>query len=153
MFHFQKSFVKLKEDQAFLVGMEKKDVLADGLPIYKRLAVDDQDSVRLLTVEDLIVIANHLTPEEVNIHLLQQLRQSASDKSWRVRYMIASHFVEVITDSVHLPYIPSKSSISWLKRSVKKLYGMIWLGHTCNYSRIMRPRCAQQVLARYLVRS
>ena len=75
--------------------MAKEDVLAEGLPIYKRLAQDDQDSVRLLTVQDLIIIAKHLTPEEVESLLLKQLAQSASDKSWRVRYMVANDFVAV----------------------------------------------------------
>src|ERR1700753_1605381 len=75
--------------------MSKSDALSSGLPVYLKLAADDQDSVRLLTVEDLIVLARHLTPEEVEAHLLDQLRRSATDKSWRVRYMIASHFVEV----------------------------------------------------------
>jgi serine/threonine-protein phosphatase 2A regulatory subunit A len=75
--------------------MPKPEVIADGLPIYKRLAVDDQDSVRLLTVEDLIIIARHLSPAEIESHLLMHLRQSVTDKSWRVRYMVASNFVEV----------------------------------------------------------
>lgn len=57
--------------------------------------MDDQDSVRLLTVEDLIVIAQQLTPAEVEEQLLQQIRLSIGDKSWRVRYMAASHFNEV----------------------------------------------------------
>jgi serine/threonine-protein phosphatase 2A regulatory subunit A len=75
--------------------MAKEDVLVEGLPIYKRLAGDDQDSVRLRTVEDLIVVAKHFTTAEVESHLLPQIRQSTTDKSWRVRYMVAEHFVEV----------------------------------------------------------
>jgi len=51
--------------------------------------------VRLLTVEDLIVLATQFSPEEVEANLLEPLRRSATDKSWRVRYMIASHFVEL----------------------------------------------------------
>lgn len=79
--------------------MSKTDAFSDGLPMYRRLAKDDQDSVRLLTVEDLIVLARHFTPGEVENHLLEHIRRSATDKSWRVRYMIASHFVEVSTYS------------------------------------------------------
>jgi serine/threonine-protein phosphatase 2A regulatory subunit A len=59
------------------------------------LQADDQDSVRLLTVEDLIVIAHKLSATEVKDLLLKQIRQSIGDKSWRVRYMAASHFNEV----------------------------------------------------------
>lgn len=69
--------------------------MTDGLPIYRRLQSDDQDSVRLLTVEDLIVLAKRMTPAEVKEQLLKQIRHSIGDKSWRVRYMAASHFNEV----------------------------------------------------------
>lgn len=72
-------------------------VVGDGLAIYRRLQGDDQDSVRLLTVEDLIAIAQQLTPVEVKEQLLMQIRQTVTDKSWRVRYMAASHFNEVRT--------------------------------------------------------
>jgi serine/threonine-protein phosphatase 2A regulatory subunit A len=77
--------------------MSKEHVISSALPVYRKLASDDQDSVRLLTVQDLIVIAQQLQPEEVKEQLLLQLRQSASDKSWRVRYMVANCFVEVRT--------------------------------------------------------
>jgi serine/threonine-protein phosphatase 2A regulatory subunit A len=80
----------------FLKVMSKADALLSGLPVYLKLAMDDQDSVRLLTVEVLIVLAARLAPEEVEVNLLEPLRRSATDKSWRVRYMIASHFVEVL---------------------------------------------------------
>ena len=72
--------------------MSKQHVLTEGLAIYRRLQSDDQDSVRLLTVEDLVVIARQLEPAEVHEQLLKQTRQSISDKSWRVRYMAANHF-------------------------------------------------------------
>ena len=63
--------------------------------MYRKLSSDDQDSVRLLTVEDLIAIAKQFSGAEVKEQLLLQIRQSAQDKSWRVRYMVANHFVEV----------------------------------------------------------
>ena len=62
--------------------------------MYRKLQADDQDSVRLLTVEDLIAIAAQLSPAEVKEQLLKQIRQTMTDKSWRVRYMAASHFNE-----------------------------------------------------------
>ncbi|KAG1757558.1 ARM repeat-containing protein [Suillus lakei] len=79
----------------FVKNLSKQHVLSDGLPIYRRLQSDDQDSVRLLTVEDLIVIAKQLTPPEVKEQLLKQIRHSIADKSWRVRYMAATHFNEL----------------------------------------------------------
>ena len=69
--------------------------MSDGLAVYRKLQADDQDSVRLLTVEDLIAIAQQLSPPEVKEQLLKQIRQTMMDKSWRVRYMAASHFNEV----------------------------------------------------------
>jgi hypothetical protein len=33
---------------------------------------------------------------EVKEQLLSQIRQSVQDKSWRVRYMVANHFVKVM---------------------------------------------------------
>ncbi len=66
------------------------------IPLYKRLASDDQDSVRLLTIPDLIVIAEGLNPKTlVKEHVGEQLAASWTDKSWRVKYMLAERFVEV----------------------------------------------------------
>lgn len=81
--------------QPFVEKMAKEHVVSDALPIYRKLANDDQDSVRLLTIQDLIVIAKQLGTKDTKEQLLGQLRQSVSDKSWRVRYMAANHFVEV----------------------------------------------------------
>ena len=81
--------------QPLVKKFSKPHVLGDGLAMYRKLQSDDQDSVRLLTVEDLIAIAQQLSPAEVKEQLLKQIRQTMTDKSWRVRYMAASHFNEV----------------------------------------------------------
>ena len=72
-------------------------LLSDVIPMYRKLASDDQDSVRLLTVTALIAIAEQLSPEEVKDYLLPTLRNSFGDKSWRVRYMVGNEFVAVST--------------------------------------------------------
>lgn len=87
--------MSVHDDKALVKKFAKPHVLGDGLAIYRRLQLDDQDSVRLLTVEDLIAIAQSFSPVEVKEHLLKQIRQTVGDKSWRVRYMSASHFNEV----------------------------------------------------------
>jgi serine/threonine-protein phosphatase 2A regulatory subunit A len=51
--------------------------------------------VRLLTVTDLVAIAEQFTPEECKAYFLQTLKALVADKSWRVRYMIADNFVKV----------------------------------------------------------
>ena len=81
--------------QHFVRKLSKQHVLNEGLTIYRRLQSDDQDSVRLLTVQALIVIAKQLETSEIRDLLLGQLRSSVSDKSWRVRYMVANEFVKV----------------------------------------------------------
>ncbi|ODO05915.1 hypothetical protein I350_04976 [Cryptococcus amylolentus CBS 6273] len=68
-------------------------LVSDLVPVYRKLSSDDQDSVRLLTIPDLIALASTLTAEETKTHLLQSMRDSITDKSWRVRYMVANEFV------------------------------------------------------------
>lgn len=70
-------------------------LLSESIPLYRRLAADDQDSVRLLTIPDLIALAANLTPAETKDHLSEPLRASVTDKSWRVRYMVANEFVSL----------------------------------------------------------
>ena len=49
--------------------------------------------MRLLTIPDLITLASSLSDEETKEHLLDSVRISVQDKSWRVRYMVANEFV------------------------------------------------------------
>ncbi|KAI8901382.1 armadillo-type protein [Globomyces pollinis-pini] len=72
-------------------------VISDMCPVFKSLALDEQDSVRLLTVEEFIVIAGIIKSDGVKEHLLLSLRSLCSDKSWRVRYMIAEKFAQIAT--------------------------------------------------------
>lgn len=48
-----------------------------------------------MTIPDLIAIASNLSAEETKEHLLEPLRASVTDKSWRVRYMVANEFVGI----------------------------------------------------------
>lgn len=63
--------------------------------LFQTLAQDEQDSVRLLAVENCAAIGAMLTPEENSQLVLPTIRACAQDKSWRVRYMVADHFCEV----------------------------------------------------------
>ncbi|KAJ3197504.1 hypothetical protein HK101_003202 [Irineochytrium annulatum] len=77
----------------------KDHMISEIIPLFNQLAQDEQgiqkDSVRLLTVEDLIAIAEMLTPDENKSLLLTVLRNLYADKSWRVRYMVAEKFVQL----------------------------------------------------------
>src|SRR5271170_5488534 len=77
-----------------IITQVPKDVLIhDLLPLFAGLAADDQDSVRHLTVADLIAIAEQLTPQETQELLGTGIRNLWADKSWRVRYSVADQWV------------------------------------------------------------
>ena len=72
-------------------------VIDEMISLFQHLAADDQDSVRLLTVDILIAIAEAVPKEQQSSHgvLLTALRSLFEDKSWRVRYMVADRFEKV----------------------------------------------------------
>lgn len=72
-------------------------VISEMIPQFQHLVTDDQDSVRLLTVEILGAIAESVPKEQQASHgvLLSSLRSLIEDKSWRVRYMVADRFEKV----------------------------------------------------------
>ncbi|KAK6356938.1 hypothetical protein TWF718_001276 [Orbilia javanica] len=78
----------------FTKHMTAEIVVAEVLSLFQHLAQDDQDSVRLLTVEILISIAEVIPQDQQANHtiLLTTLRNLIGDKSWRVRYMVADRF-------------------------------------------------------------
>ncbi len=81
----------------FVREMPASIVVDDMIPLFQHLVQDDQDSVRLLTVEILIAIAEVVPAKQQSSHgvLLTSLRNLIEDKSWRVRYMIADRFEKV----------------------------------------------------------
>ena len=81
----------------FVRPMPASTVIEQMIPLFQHLANDDQDSVRLLTVEVLIAIAEVVPKEQQSSHgvLLTALRSLFEDKSWRVRYMVADKFEKV----------------------------------------------------------
>ena len=81
----------------FVKEMPATIVVEEMIPLFQHLAQDDQDSVRLLTVEILIAIAEVVPKEQQSSHgvLLTALRSLIEDKSWRVRYMVADRFEKV----------------------------------------------------------
>ncbi|KIW01240.1 uncharacterized protein PV09_07283 [Verruconis gallopava] len=81
----------------FVKEMPASIVIEEMIPLFRHLAGDDQDSVRLLTVEVLIAIAEVVPKEQQSSHgvLLTALRSLFEDKSWRVRYMVADRFEKI----------------------------------------------------------
>ena len=83
--------------------------------ISDRTLVNLQDSVRLLSVDDLIVIAQAIKIEGVKAHVLPTLRILCSDSSWRVRYMVADKFIQVrISAAILTCGFRSQMSLDWI---------------------------------------
>ena len=89
--------------QKFSKKLSKEHVISNMIPLFNILAGDEQDSVRLLVVEALISISELFTNEEISKYLMNVLRGLSNDKSWRVRYMVADKYVQVI--SINYIYI------------------------------------------------
>ena len=80
---------------SLVTNMVLTSLIIFRLLLCKSQAENILGSVRLLTIQALIVIAKRLEPSEIRDLLLVQLRASVADKSWRVRYMVANEFVKV----------------------------------------------------------
>jgi len=81
----------------FVKELSTPIIIEEMIPLFQFLASDDQDSVRLLTVDVLISIAEEIPKAQQLSHgvLLTSLRNLFEDKSWRVRYMVADRFEKV----------------------------------------------------------
>ena len=85
----------MSHSQKFVKKLSAEHVMSEAIPWYVAMAADDQDSVRLLTVDSTIAFAEVLSNADSKVHLLTTLRSQCADKSWRVRYVIAEKFVKV----------------------------------------------------------
>ncbi|CAN0311863.1 unnamed protein product, partial [Laminaria digitata] len=59
------------------------------------LAEDDQDSVRLQTIDNCSALAQVLPVEDQTKHILPVVLETAKDTSWRVRWSAANKFHEL----------------------------------------------------------
>lgn len=88
----------------FLKVVGKVNALKDLLAALHKLAGDEQDSVRLLSIHVLLAFAELCEIEERKGVFLPILRSLYSDKSWRVRYVVAEKYVSVCNVFVHHIY-------------------------------------------------
>lgn len=72
--------------------MEKEHVVGLVLPLFKALTADDQDSVRLLAIENCAAMSALLNEDENRQYLLSLIKSSCEDRSWRVRFSIAKKY-------------------------------------------------------------
>eukprot|EP00298_Acanthocystis_sp_HF-20_P003799 c14146_g1_i4.p1 GENE.c14146_g1_i4~~c14146_g1_i4.p1 ORF type:complete len:588 (-),score=198.56 c14146_g1_i4:7-1770(-) len=103
----RKNFVDLSEDDSpmvrralstnffkFALAVESEHLYTTIIPVFLKLAEDEQDSVRLLAVENCVSLGK-LLGNGVTVHILPTFKACVTAKSWRVRYMAADHFVSM----------------------------------------------------------
>ena len=135
----------------FIKAMPPSIVIDEMIPLFQHLASDDQDSVRLLTVDILIAIAEAVPKEQQSSHgvLLTALRSLFEDKSWRVRYMVADRFEKVRFRTRQDKAYANASRLQ--KQSTTR-----WSTETLSlplssFSKTQRPRSAARSLGRFQV--
>uniref|UniRef100_A0A915MBZ6 Protein phosphatase PP2A regulatory subunit A n=1 Tax=Meloidogyne javanica TaxID=6303 RepID=A0A915MBZ6_MELJA len=96
----------------------------DVVQIFEDLAKDEQDSVRLLSVEAGIVIVGLLRDDATKLaHVKPIVKDLVQDKSWRVRYMAAVKIVEI--QQAFGDKIPIEEIIGWYTGLLKDCEGEV----------------------------
>jgi hypothetical protein len=136
----------------FIKAMPPAIVIEEMIPLFQHLAADDQDSVRLLTVDILIAIAEAVPKEQQSSHgvLLTALRSLFEDKSWRVRYMVADRFEKVCSECDKTQHALNGSRLR--KPSTKRWSTETSSPPSSSSSRTQRPRSAALSRGRFQVR-
>ncbi|KAH8258950.1 hypothetical protein KR038_011071 [Drosophila bunnanda] len=80
----------------FAKAVEPEYLRTDIIQSFVLLARDNQDSVCLLIVEAAVSIARLLSEDELEFLVLPTLKQFACDLSWRLRYTMAQHMVNLV---------------------------------------------------------
>ena len=73
----------------------KDEIISKYLPLFTKLAKDEQDNVRVFAVQTLLQFNNILTKQDINDHLIHYIRELCIDKAWRVRYIAADNFIKI----------------------------------------------------------
>lgn len=82
----------------FCSVMDSQTVGSECLPVLQKLAKDEQDSVKLLTVSACIAIAKMFSKDNKALNVTKMtslIKGLVDDKSWRVRYMAADKFCDL----------------------------------------------------------
>jgi len=80
----------------FVKKIEKSHVIDQMLQHFIELSKDEQDSVRLLCIENCVSFGEILGLEENEKHIKPIILLCASDLAWRVRYMVASFYQTLV---------------------------------------------------------
>ncbi|CEL92259.1 unnamed protein product [Vitrella brassicaformis CCMP3155] len=80
---------------SFLEVLPKDQVATQSVvEVFRKLSVDDHDSVRLFVMRNCISMTRKL-PEEFDTLVRPVVEAATMDKAWRVRYMAADNFKEL----------------------------------------------------------
>lgn len=79
----------------FAASVEKEHLVSNLVTHFKTLSADDQDSVRLLAIENCATMSQLLSEDENKLYVLPMVRESVDDRSWRVRNAIAREFANI----------------------------------------------------------
>jgi hypothetical protein len=89
------------------------------LPLFTTLSSDEQDSVRLLAVQNCVSIAKVLSIGENQAVVLPIVRAVSQDTSWRVRYVVAEHLSELVPSLGARP-IPTLLSSAYARAPIRR---------------------------------
>eukprot|EP00929_Paragymnodinium_shiwhaense_P013204 TRINITY_DN121068_c0_g1_i1.p1 TRINITY_DN121068_c0_g1~~TRINITY_DN121068_c0_g1_i1.p1 ORF type:complete len:590 (-),score=138.64 TRINITY_DN121068_c0_g1_i1:236-2005(-) len=72
-----------------VAGVVPTHLLTEVMNVFEKLSRDEQDSVRILAVNNCIALGTLKSGSELHNQILPIIKACAEDKSWRVRYMAA----------------------------------------------------------------
>lgn len=105
-----------------LVALTEDNVIKDDLvPVTLQLSNDPQDSVRLLAPEPLSLIMEKLGDSMIgdDVDLVAVFLALAGDNSWRIRFMVATHFGRFIKALMSNPKIDTITIFCALLRDLE----------------------------------
>lgn len=76
--------------------VENEIAVAELLPLFKVTASDDQDAVRFMSINTAVALLNKLSSQSISENILPIIKELSTDNAWRVRYVAADRFHDVI---------------------------------------------------------
>lgn len=71
--------------------LHQETLLSELLEVFEKLSRDEQDSVRILAINNCIALGKLKDDPDWQARILPVVKSCAEDKSWRVRYMMADN--------------------------------------------------------------
>jgi serine/threonine-protein phosphatase 2A regulatory subunit A len=67
----------------------------DLLNIFANFYQDEQDSIRMQSIDSIIYFSKVLPMNKINQSLIPYIKKFSVDKSWRIRYLVADKIMEI----------------------------------------------------------